>query len=70
MENRTNLDKGREGVKNPGIFADVICTRPLRHASTPSLFSSLWDKLSSGHIAGSLFLQLRSLLRRGNKVHG
>ena len=24
-----NLDKGREGVKNPGNFADVICTWPL-----------------------------------------
>ena len=22
-------DKGREGVKNPGNFADVICTWPL-----------------------------------------
>ena len=29
MENWTNLDKGREGVKNPGNFADVICTLPL-----------------------------------------
>ena len=29
MENWTNLDKGREGVKNPGNFADVICTWPL-----------------------------------------
>ena len=26
MENWTNLDKGREGVKNPGNFADIICT--------------------------------------------
>ena len=24
MENWTNLDKGREGVKNPGNFADVL----------------------------------------------
>ena len=29
MENWTNLDKGREGVKNPGNFADIICTWPL-----------------------------------------
>ena len=29
MENWTNLDKGREGVKNPGHFADIICTWPL-----------------------------------------
>ena len=24
-----NMDRGREGVKNPGNFADVICTWPL-----------------------------------------
>ena len=30
MENWTNLDKGREGVKNPGNFADIICTWPLK----------------------------------------
>ena len=29
MENQTNLDKGREGVKNPRNFADIICTWPL-----------------------------------------
>ena len=28
MENWTNLEKGREGVKNPGNFADIICTWP------------------------------------------
>ena len=28
MENWTNLDKGREGVKNPGNFVDIICTWP------------------------------------------
>ena len=28
MENQTNLDKGREGVQNPGNFADIICTWP------------------------------------------
>ena len=26
----TNSDKGREGVKNPGNLADVICTCPQR----------------------------------------
>ena len=29
MENWTNLDKVREGVKNPGNFADIICIGPL-----------------------------------------
>ena len=29
MENWTNLDMGREGGKNPGNFADIICTWPL-----------------------------------------
>ena len=41
MENWTNLDKGREGVKNPGNFADIICTWPLIGPSTTSM-SSLW----------------------------
>ena len=29
MEKWMNMDRGREGVKNPGNFADVICTWPL-----------------------------------------
>ena len=39
MENWTNLDKGREGVKNPGNFADVICTWP--HIYLVSIFQLL-----------------------------
>ena len=30
----TNLDKGKEGIKNPGNFADVICTWPLINLAT------------------------------------
>ena len=36
MENTTNLDKGREGVKNPGNFADVIYTWPLITMTPPA----------------------------------
>ena len=44
MENWTNLDKGREGVKNPGNFVDIICTWPL----TRLLRARLRDKDRGG----------------------
>ena len=40
MENWTNLDRGREGVKNPGNFADIICTWPLSGIPDPSQLSN------------------------------
>ena len=33
MEKWMNMDRGREGVKNSGNFADVLCTWPLRTVS-------------------------------------
>ena len=43
MENWTNLDKGREGVKNPGNFADIICTWPqIESDEGKNIASSCW----------------------------
>ena len=42
MENWTNLDKGREGVKNPGNFADIICTWPLNNNRVGSTCCKLY----------------------------
>ena len=37
MEKWIDIDRGREGVKNPGNFVDVICTWPQTKAGRQSL---------------------------------
>ena len=42
MDNWTNFDKGREEVKNPGNFGDVICTwPPMKYVIDANLSSAL-----------------------------